>query len=122
MIRRPPRSTLFPYTTLFRSTIEYDPSKIKISQIKEAIKKVGYKVVEESKKEDVDEDRIRKEKELKTLKTKLTIAMIFAIPLLYIAMGPMVPSPFGPLPVPNIINPQTNTLNYAIVQFILVIP
>src|SRR5574344_1865869 len=26
MIRRPPRSTLFPYTTLFRSTIE-DPTK-----------------------------------------------------------------------------------------------
>src|SRR3712207_7726560 len=24
MIRRPPRSTLFPYTTLFRSCIEYD--------------------------------------------------------------------------------------------------
>src|SRR2546430_7928735 len=24
MIRRPPRSTLFPYTTLFRSHIEYD--------------------------------------------------------------------------------------------------
>src|SRR5256885_7006223 len=24
MIRRPPRSTLFPYTTLFRSTLEYD--------------------------------------------------------------------------------------------------
>src|SRR3712207_7008567 len=30
MIRRPPRSTLFPYTTLFRSTVEvqmrYDPA------------------------------------------------------------------------------------------------
>src|SRR5256885_6079180 len=25
MIRRPPRSTLFPYTTLFRSCIEYSP-------------------------------------------------------------------------------------------------
>src|SRR3712207_8426006 len=24
MIRRPPRSTLFPYTTLFRSTLEFD--------------------------------------------------------------------------------------------------
>src|SRR5690349_22217169 len=24
MIRRPPRSTLFPYTTLFRSVLEYD--------------------------------------------------------------------------------------------------
>src|SRR2546426_4092829 len=26
MIRRPPRSTLFPYTTLFRSTISLDPA------------------------------------------------------------------------------------------------
>src|SRR5256885_4744500 len=26
MIRRPPRSTLFPYTTLFRSTAPFDPS------------------------------------------------------------------------------------------------
>src|SRR3712207_7481523 len=26
MIRRPPRSTLFPYTTLFRSTIQMDPT------------------------------------------------------------------------------------------------
>src|SRR3989442_8162470 len=25
MIRRPPRSTLFPYTTLFRSVVEYQP-------------------------------------------------------------------------------------------------
>src|SRR2546427_4784344 len=26
MIRRPPRSTLFPYTTLFRSVLEFRPS------------------------------------------------------------------------------------------------
>src|SRR3712207_9542190 len=26
MIRRPPRSTLFPYTTLFRSEYQHDPS------------------------------------------------------------------------------------------------
>src|SRR3712207_7425818 len=26
MIRRPPRSTLFPYTTLFRSTVEKNPN------------------------------------------------------------------------------------------------
>src|SRR2546427_3687445 len=28
MIRRPPRSTLFPYTTLFRSTSDVDPQAI----------------------------------------------------------------------------------------------
>src|SRR5258707_5226139 len=27
MIRRPPRSTLFPYTTLFRSVVAVDPEK-----------------------------------------------------------------------------------------------
>src|SRR2546429_7652926 len=27
MIRRPPRSTLFPYTTLFRSLAEFDPTQ-----------------------------------------------------------------------------------------------
>src|SRR3712207_7065815 len=36
MIRRPPRSTLFPYTTLFRSTTEYlvnsDMMQIKVAQ------------------------------------------------------------------------------------------
>src|SRR5688572_31740788 len=26
MIRRPPRSTLFPYTTLFRSRVEHEPT------------------------------------------------------------------------------------------------
>src|SRR2546429_5499854 len=30
MIRRPPRSTLFPYTTLFRSPIEGHPGKIQL--------------------------------------------------------------------------------------------
>src|SRR5437660_8280438 len=29
MIRRPPRSTLFPYTTLFRSEIDADPAGVR---------------------------------------------------------------------------------------------
>src|SRR3712207_8646936 len=31
MIRRPPRSTLFPYTTLFRSSITYDVSGLELN-------------------------------------------------------------------------------------------
>src|SRR2546429_7221664 len=30
MIRRPPRSTLFPYTTLFRSVVEDQPDNLKL--------------------------------------------------------------------------------------------
>src|SRR2546425_11878364 len=29
MIRRPPRSTLFPYTTLFRSSVQYEASRVR---------------------------------------------------------------------------------------------
>src|SRR3712207_8733179 len=33
MIRRPPRSTLFPYTTLFRSMMDMPPNAIKIGMV-----------------------------------------------------------------------------------------
>src|SRR5258708_16465441 len=36
MIRRPPRSTLFPYTTLFRSTATFDGEKGAVKIIHEA--------------------------------------------------------------------------------------
>src|SRR3712207_7224358 len=31
MIRRPPRSTLFPYTTLFRSALQLGPGRLRLS-------------------------------------------------------------------------------------------
>src|SRR3712207_8064973 len=31
MIRRPPRSTLFPYTTLFRSSLNIEPTKVRFA-------------------------------------------------------------------------------------------
>ena len=105
-----------------KANIIYNPSKVKLSQIKSAIEKAGYTPIEEEKKMTVDEDKLKKEKEMKTLFTKFIIATVFAIPLFYIAMGPMIPKPFGPWPLPEILNPMTNTLNYALIQFLLVLP
>ncbi len=59
---------------------------------------------------------------MKTLFTKFIIAVGFSVPLFYIAMGPMISKPFGPWPVPSIIDPMINPLNYALIQMILVIP
>ena len=105
-----------------KANIIYNPAKVKLSQIKAAIEKSGYKPIEEQKKINVDEDKLKKEKEMKTLFTKFIIATVFAIPLFYIAMGPMIPKPFGPWPLPEILNPMTNTINYALIQLLLVIP
>src|SRR5262245_63573057 len=46
MIRRPPRSTLFPYTTLFRSTIE------KVMKLTKNYKCSTYRVLEVSRSEE----------------------------------------------------------------------
>ena len=106
-----------------KASISYDTSKLRLSQIKVVIEKAGYKVLEsDTKKEEIDKDELRKQKEQKTLFTKLLVALGFSIPLFYIAMGPMVPKPFGPWSLPNIINPDTNILNYALIQLALVIP
>ncbi|MGL5346598.1 MAG: heavy metal translocating P-type ATPase [Peptostreptococcaceae bacterium] len=106
-----------------KATISYDASKLRLSQIKMTIEKSGYKILEDNtNKEEVDKNQLRKEKEMKTLFIKFLVAIGFSIPLFYIAMGPMISKPFGPWPVPMVIDPIHNAFNYALIQLILVIP
>jgi Cu+-exporting ATPase len=101
-------------------TVEYDPAAIKLAQIKDTILKIGYTPLDVEKPGAVDEDRLRKEKEIRTLRTKLTVSAIFGIPLLYIAMGSMVW--WWPFPIPRILYPMQYPLNYALAQIILTLP
>src|SRR2546430_6023454 len=52
MIRRPPRSTLFPYTTLFRSVLSYEPNPRGLESARRAV--AGYYA---ERKEEVSIDR-----------------------------------------------------------------
>ena len=105
-----------------KASISYLPEKVKLSQIKDAIKKAGYEPLDAEKKNTIDEDKIRKEKEVKSLWIKFIVSAIFAIPLFYIAMGQMIKEPLGPLPLPQIINPDINPLNFGLIQLFLTIP
>ena len=102
-----------------KATLEYDPQVIRLSAIKDCIIKTGYQVLAADK-NSVDEDRERKQKEIKTLWTKFIIASVFGIPLLYIAMVPMVS--WWPFPIPRSINPMLYPLRFTLVQIILVTP
>src|SRR5258705_2371372 len=42
MIRRPPRSTLFPFTTLFRSKMRWTPSRVVVSKVQHVQGEVAY--------------------------------------------------------------------------------
>lgn len=89
---------------------------IRLSAIKKKIEDMGFKILEEN----VEEKENFKEKEIKTMIRKLIFSSIFGIPLLFIAMAPMIKG-LDKL-VPNIINMNINPLNYAIIQLILIIP
>lgn len=105
-----------------KASISYIPGKVKLYEIKGAIEKAGFKVLEMGKKQSINEDKLRKEKEIKTLLTKFIIPAIFAVPLFYIAIGHMIPVPIGPLSLPRIIDPNVNPLNFALIQLFITIP
>ncbi|HEX3020928.1 MAG TPA: heavy metal translocating P-type ATPase [Lachnospiraceae bacterium] len=103
-----------------KAMVEYDPQVIRLSAIKQNIEKIGYKVLEIEKDSMVDEDKLRKEKEIKTLWTKFIVAASFGLPLLYFAMTPMVS--WWPFPIPQYFNPMIYPLRFALLQIILLIP
>ena len=103
-----------------KATIQYDPQKVRLSEIKDAITKAGYKPLDAQVGNKTDEDRIRKQKEIKTLWTKFIVSAIFSVPLLYIAMVPMIS--WVNLPFPGGLDPMQYPLIYALIEFILVIP
>lgn len=101
-------------------TYEIDNSKTNKATIRKAIENIGYKSAEVGGTNFAEEDRLRKEKEIKTLWTKFVISVIFTIPLLYISMGSMITG--GKAPLPNAINMMEHPLNFALIQFFLTIP
>lgn len=95
--------------------ISFDPSKLRVGDIKKAVEKAGYKAVEEE--VSVDTDKIKKEEEMKSLWKRFIISAIFTVPLLIVAMGPMMG-----MTLPGIIDPNTNSVNFGLLQLVLVIP
>ncbi|SBV97874.1 Copper-exporting P-type ATPase A [uncultured Eubacteriales bacterium] len=103
-----------------KATVVYEPQTVRLSSIREAIEKAGYKALEINKQDAADEDRQRKQKEIKVLRTKFIVSAVFSIPLLYIAMAPMIK--FIRLPFPAWLAPMQFPLLYALVELLLVLP
>ena len=95
--------------------IDYDDSKLNTQDIIGKIEKAGYGAYEV--KEDTKIDETDKEDAINSLKKRFILSLIFAVPLLYISMGHMMGAP-----LPSIIDPMRNAMNFALIQLILVIP
>lgn len=94
-------------------TVNIDEDIIDYAKIKQAVDKAGYKLIKEEEK-DSGKSKID---ESKLLLIRFIVSACFSIPLLIITMGHMVG-----MPLPNIIDPMNNSLNFAIIQIILTLP
>ncbi len=100
-----------------KATVRFDPRAIKLTQIKQAIEKAGYTPLALDTAAQVDEDKLRKQREIRVMWIKCIVSAVFAIPLLYLAMGPMIG-----IPVPGLLAPKPHPLRFALVQLALTIP
>ena len=99
-----------------RGRFFYDSKRIKGSEIIGVINGIGgYKAArnEEAK----PEDEMKKEEEAKKELREFKTAIILAAIVFYITMGHMIG-----FPLPNIISPDVNPINYALIQLVLTIP
>jgi Cu+-exporting ATPase len=70
-----------------RATIRFDRQRVGLPEIKRAVSAAGYTAL--TREEAQADAEIFKKREIKTLWTKFIISAVFALPLLIIAMGPM---------------------------------
>ena len=104
--------------TTEKMTVDYDKNKVHFSDFERVVTRAGFGIEElRQTVSDANADVSRKEKELGELKNKLWVALIFAMPLLYIAMSPMIT--FMNLPLPDFLH---DPLIYAVTQIVLLIP
>ncbi|MDR1049290.1 MAG: heavy metal translocating P-type ATPase [Synergistaceae bacterium] len=104
-----------------KATIACDPQRTNLSAIRAAIADAGYQPLEAQKSGAVDEDKLRKEKEIRTLWRKFIVAAVFGAPLLYLAMTSMIWWLWW-LPFPKLLRPMQYPLNYILVQIALTVP
>ena len=108
-----------------KAVIVFNPNTIKITNIKETITNLGYQVIKDESSSSLEEEKIRKNREIKIYKIKLIASCAFTLPLLYIAMAPMISDNAvftARLPFPAFLLPMDFPLRYAILQLVLTIP
>lgn len=95
--------------------IVFEPSKVRTSDIKNAVARAGYRALDDEVPADLDKEK--KDKEMKLLWKKFIISLIFTLPLLVISMGHMLG-----YKLPELLDPMTNPMNFGMSQLMLVIP
>ena len=98
--------------------VQFNPKEADVQKIMETVSLAGYQAILINDEEDVlEKTAIKKEKQLQSLKVRAWVSGVFAIVLLYMAMGEMIG-----LPLPQFLQPMEHPIVFSVTQLILVTP
>ena len=97
-----------------RATVTYDEKEFSDQDIRKVVESTGFSVIEEER-DRPEENQERKHREVVIFRTKLIVSAIFTLPLLYIAMAPMIG-------LPHFLDPMEDAQVFGIVQLVLCLP
>ncbi len=95
-------------------TVKLNADVIGYNQLKEATQSAGFELLTD---EEIKQQPTREVSEAHRLFKRFMISLIFSVPLLIISMGHMVG-----LPLPHMIDPMMNPLNFGLIQLVLTLP
>jgi len=100
-------------------TVKYDESVLTEKDIIKVVQDTGYGASSAERKKDAaaSDQKSDAEKEFHEMKKRLLISFIFAVPLLYLAMGHMLK-----WPLPDIFHGEENAMTFAFTQFLFALP
>lgn len=100
--------------------VRFDEKRMDFQKLKKAVEDAGYGLVDEAA-AGVKEDLLSKVyREVAEIRTRLVIAVLFSVPIFYIAMSHMFP--ILHLPIPAWMNMHAHPIVFALVQLLLCVP
>ncbi len=90
-------------------SLTVDWEGLSVKDIEAAVVKAGYAFADKNAKPKMSHDKV--------MLIRLLLSLLFAVPLLVISMGHMIG-----MPLPDVIEPHHNPMNFALVQLVLTIP
>lgn len=103
-----------------KMTVTFDEGALNTSDIVHTVEDTGYQAKLASSEKEGPSQAEKQQAHTKSLWKRFVWSAIFTVPLLYIAMGPMLP--FGGLPLPEFLDPMANPVNFAVTQLLLTLP
>ena len=102
---------------LNRAAVHYNPEIANPSVLESAVEEAGFEAQRLKDTEDAPEPSEQSEQEYLKFRSKMWLALGFSVPLVLLAMGPMLG-----FSLPNWFAPETEPLRYGLIQLLLTLP